>query len=83
MTILTVYFSYMLTVKHLLSLMNYRRNRINFVFFELLVEIILRGQFVRTLRFTNFAIKANYAMRNITGSSYLFSSSPNCIAARV
>ena len=31
--------------------------------------------FVRALRFTNFAIKAIYAMRNITGSSYV----PHCV----
>jgi hypothetical protein len=36
MMILTVYFPYMITVKHLFSLMSFRRNRINFVFFTLL-----------------------------------------------
>ncbi len=44
MTILTVYYFCTLTVKHLLWPMNYRRNRINFVFFALLVQLILRGQ---------------------------------------
>ncbi len=44
MTILTVYYFCMLTVKHLLWPMNYRRNRINFVFFTLLVQQILRGR---------------------------------------
>jgi hypothetical protein len=37
MTILNVYFSCTLIGKYLLWLMNYRRNRINFVFFLLLV----------------------------------------------